>query len=174
MEMTPSNLSTDEYNIYYAGYIALLDEIPLLQAISSGLTKTAIFFDNFPSGKWDYRYMEGKWTPKDILQHLIDTERIFAYRALNIARNRDSLLPGFDENLFAKSAGASFKTAVSLKEDYLAVRNASVSLFKSFSNFELCQIGIASEKPISVRALGFLICGHEIHHLNILKERYLK
>ncbi len=172
--MVPSDLSPTEYHGYYAHYIGLLENIPLSKAIPKGLLETTGFFKHFPSERWDYRYMEGKWTPKDILQHMIDTERVFAYRALTIARNRNALLPGFDENLFADSAGANLKTHESLIEDYIATRSSTIRLFGSFNDTELCQVGIANESPISVRAIAFIICGHEIHHCNILKERYLK
>lgn len=171
--MTVSNLDPSEYDSYYRPYLALVDNLPLLDALAIGMDSTLTFFNSLSAEVWNYRYAEGKWTPKDILQHLSDTERVFAYRALNIARNPQSILSGFDENLFAIAAMANLRSSESLIEEYIAVRKGSISLFRNFDNDQMMNIGTANSSPLSARAAGFIISGHEIHHCNILKERYL-
>ena len=171
--MIESNLDPSEYDPYYRSYLDLLDNSPLLEALTIGMDRTFSFLTNLSPEVWSYRYAPDKWTPKDILQHLIDTERVFSYRALNIARNKDSILPGFDENLFANAAMANAKPVKKLMEEYKMVRNATISLFENLVSVQLNQIGTANSRPLSVRAAGFIVCGHEIHHINIIKERYL-
>ncbi len=171
--MTPTKIQTSEYNPYYKRYIDLVEILPLPEALAKGLESTQSFFDSLPPEKWHYRYAEGKWTPKDILQHITDTERVFAYRALYFARSSNAKLKGFDENLFAENALANNRSVESLLEEYLAVRKATICLFKHFNLNQLKQIGMANGNNMSVAALGFVICGHEIHHCNIISERYL-
>lgn len=162
-----------EYNPYYKKYIDLVDKVPLIEALSAGMPKTLSFFEDLPEQVLNYRYAEGKWTPKDILLHIIDTERVFSYRALYFSRDENANLAGFDENLFAKNANADSRNLDDLLNEYLAVRTASICLFKSFDDTNLMKSGIANNSKMSVRASGFVICGHELHHLNIIKERYL-
>ena len=116
---------------------------------------------------------KGKWTPKEILLHVIDTERIFSYRALRISRSEKAELSGFDENSFAQNSNANNRSIEDLIDEYITVRTATISLFKSFPETIMKNTGIASGKPLSVVAAGYIICGHEIHHVNIIKERYL-
>ncbi|RYU81300.1 DinB family protein [Hymenobacter persicinus] len=118
-------------------------------------------------------YAPGKWTIKQMLLHMIDTERIFAYRALRIARGDQQPLPGFDENAYAEESGADGRTLADLFEEYDAVRQASLTLFRSFSPDMLDRSGTASNNPLTVRALLFVLPGHEAHHMHILRERYL-
>ena len=121
----------------------------------------------------DYQYEPGKWTPKDLMQHCIDTERIQAYRALAFARGDKNVMPGFDENSYAQNTTSYERSIDDLLEEFVEVRKATISLFKSFSDEMLFKDGM-SFKNISVLALGFVIVGHPIHHINILKERYFK
>jgi hypothetical protein len=123
--------------------------------------------------KFDYRYAEGKWTIKEIIQHIIDTERIFAYRALRISRNDQTPLPGFDENDFANNTAAQTRGLQDLLTEFSAVRHSNLLLFKSFSDEQLLQVGIASEHSISVRAIGFILIGHQKYHQKVFEERYL-
>lgn len=171
--MLPSNISPSEYNPYYRHYIEMVENINLFDALSMGMDTTSTFFENLPINKWDYKYAEGKWTPKDILQHIADTERVFAYRALYFARSNNADLKGFDENIFAENAIASNKTVEDLLHNYTVVRNATLSLYRDFDKTQLIQIGKANGSVMSVRASGFIICGHEMHHCNIITERYL-
>ncbi len=170
--MLAKQIDPIEFNPYYKKYIDLVDNIPLIDALSTGLPKTLAFFEELPENILNFSYAKGKWTPKDILLHIIDTERVFAYRALYFSRDENANLAGFDENLFAKHANADTRSLDDLLNEYMAVRTASICLFKSFNDLELKKIGIANNSKMSVRAAGFVICGHEIHHLNIITERY--
>src|SRR5690606_27112498 len=123
--------------------------------------------------KLDYRYAQDKWTIKEILLHLIDTERVFAYRAMCIARKDLTELPGFDQDAFVVHSHANERSVESLLSEYRNVRMATVSLFDSFDLRGLEQIGVANGSDLSVRAIVFIIIGHENHHLQIIKERYL-
>ncbi len=171
--MKPSQIFPSEYNPYYKGYMDLLEEMTLSEALKNGLSNTKSFFQDLPGERLNYSYAEGKWTPKDILQHITDTERVFAYRALSFARSENANLAGFDENIFAENALAGNKTLSDLLDEYIAVRTATILLFKNLTHQHLTQIGTANGSKMSVRAIGFIICGHEIHHCNIIKERYL-
>lgn len=171
--MRSTEINTSEYNSYYQRYIDLVDDLHLLQAMEIGLQKTQTFFNNIPQSKLHYRYAENKWTPKDILQHIIDTERVFAYRALYFSRADNADLKGFDENVFAQNTVANTRSINDLLQEYVAVRNASICLFNSFEDTHLKRKGIANKSIMSVAAAGFIICGHEIHHQNITNERYL-
>ena len=123
--------------------------------------------------KHEFRYAEGKWTIKDIILHLIDAERIFAYRALRIARNDKTALPGFEENDYVVAANANNRGYESLLAEYETVRNVSISLFETFTSEELLRLGTASNNSVSVRAIGYIMLGHELHHKNVILERYL-
>lgn len=119
----------------------------------------------------DFRYQPEKWTPKDIIQHCIDTERVQVYRALVFARGDKNAMPGFDENSYAINTNASERSVEDLLEEFVDVRKATVSLFKSFSDEMLLKEGMSFMK-ISVLALGFVVVGHPLHHINVLNERY--
>ncbi len=171
--MKTSQLLKTEYALYYANYIAMVDEVDLLEDLEISVHEFIKFVQNIPMDKYDYRYAEGKWTIKDIIQHLIDSERIFAYRALRIARNDKTPLPGFEENDYAAIAGGSERSIRDLLTELAIVRQATISLFKTFSEEVVLRTGIASGYDISVRALGFIIIGHQKHHQKIFQERYL-
>ncbi len=167
--------SPNEFKPYFAIYIEPavarnLDIVPLLEL---GLKDTCDFFKGIPAQKELYAYAEQKWTIREILLHLIDTERIFSYRALRIARNDKTNLPGFDENDFARNSKANMRTLQELTEEFKAVRHATLSLFRSFDADDWSKTGMASNSEISVRAIGFILAGHAIHHERIIKERYL-
>ena len=164
---------SSEYNSHYQSYINLVGERSLLESLNIELDNIQSFFVKLPKEKLDYRYAPGKWTPKDILQHITDTERVFAYRAFYFSRCMTANLVGFDENMFAENAQAGKKTLSELLEEYVSVRNSTISLFKNFNNNQLISIGVANGNNLSVRAAGFIICGHGIHHCNIIKERYI-
>ena len=172
--MKTSELTQTEYFEYYKPYVALVGDLSLVAALENGLVETKRFFnDIIPSEKHLYQYSIGKWTPKEILLHLIDTERVFCYRAMFFARDQGSSLGGFDENIFGVNCNANGRTMVDLLIEYIAVRSASICLFQSFDKAALKQGGMANNQPLSARAAGFIICGHEIHHKNVIKERYL-
>jgi len=167
------HISNTEYNSYYKRYVDKALEKPLLQGLADGMLKTHDFFESIPKEKHEYRYAEGKWTPKEILLHIIDTERVFTYRALQFARAKNVEIKGFDQDEFAANSYANKRTMQQLLEEYMAVRTATVVLFNTFSENTLQQMGVASTSPLSVRAAGYIISGHEKHHIAIINERYL-
>ncbi len=171
--MKTTQLSEKEFNSYYKNYVDRALEKPLLQGFSEGMIETHEFFEAIPEAKLEYRYEEGKWTPKEILLHLIDTERVFAYRALQFARAKNVEIRGFDQDEFAANSKANERTLENLLDEYIAVRKATIVLFKTFSEEILERIGVASNFPLSVRAAGFIICGHEKHHIAVIKAYYL-
>jgi uncharacterized damage-inducible protein DinB len=172
--MKPSDLQPEEFAGHFATYInQVSEEYTLTEELEISVHRFIKFVQNIPLDKFDYRYAEGKWTIKDIIQHIIDAERIFAYRALRFARNDKTPLASFEENDYVDEAHANQRSIQDLLTEMAVVRQATLSLFKSFSNEELLRIGIASTKPMSVRALGFTIIGHQNHHQRIFEERYL-
>ena len=172
--MKPSQLQPTEYASYYGNYIAQVsEEYTLVEELEISLHRFIKFVQNIPMDKFDYRYAEGKWTIKDIIQHVIDAERVFAYRALRFARNDATALPGFEENDYVDEAHGNTRTIMELLTELSAVRHATLLLFKSFSEEQLLRSGIASNNPMSVRALGFVMIGHQNHHQRVFEERYL-
>ena len=172
--MKKSELHTDEYAAYYGAYIdSVTDAYNLVEELEISVHRLVKFVQDIPMDKFDYRYAEGKWTIKDILLHLIDAERIFAYRALRFARKDETPLASFDENAYVAEANANSRSIQDLLSELLIVRQATLALFKSFSEEQLLRKGIASNNPMSVRALGFTIIGHQNHHQRIFQERYL-
>ena len=129
--------------------------------------------ESIPPEKYDYRYKVGKWTVKEVLQHIIDAERIFGYRALRFARKDPTFLPGFDENSYADNAKADKRDWTNLLEEFKAVRKTSEFLFGSFNDEQLDAAGTANNNSNYVLGIGFIVIGHSIHHKNVLRERYL-
>ena len=171
--MKVKDLNPEEYHPYFKPYIEKVGNKSLLKSLKKGRRKTVKFFKSIPEDKLDFRYSEGKWTVKDILLHLIDAERAFYYRALQFARSKDANLEGFDENEFVANAGANSRSIKSLLKEYKTVRKSTIQMYKTFSVETLKRVGKADNTSLSVRAAGFLACGHEIHHKQIIKERYL-
>lgn len=158
---------------WYHRYINQVKENDLSEAMGNQLTDFILFLTELPADKRDYRYAEGKWTIKEVLQHIIDAERIFAYRALCFARKDTTPLPGFDENSYADNSKASDRDWSEMIEEFSVVRQSTAILFKSFDTDQLETNGTASGKPVYVLGIGFIIVGHVNHHLGVLKERYL-
>jgi uncharacterized damage-inducible protein DinB len=172
--MKVQDLNSNEYGTYQYNYLKLVsNDYNLIEELEISLHRFVKFIQDIPMDKFDYSYAEGKWTIKDIIQHIIDAERVFAYRALRFARNDSTELPGYEEDDFAKYANGSKRSIMELLNELSAVRYATLSLFKSFDTEQLSRIGIASNNPMSVRAAGFIIIGHQIHHQNVFMERYL-
>jgi uncharacterized damage-inducible protein DinB len=161
------------YPEYFQRYIGQVKEENLLTAMESNSVEAIRLFQSIPEEKSQFAYAEGKWTIKEVIQHIIDSERVFGYRALAFSRKDENSLPSFDENKYATYSQANSRNLDELIEEFFAVRKSSQLLFTSFSETQLSEIGMASGKSISVLALGFIIAGHCIHHLNILQERYL-
>ncbi len=157
----------------YHNYINQVPENDLMEAFRNGTPNFLRFMESIPVEKQDYRYAEGKWTIREILQHIIDGERVFAYRALRFARKDATPLPGFDENLFAENAKTNNRDWADLLEEFKVVRRASEILFESFDNDQLEATGTASDHSNYVLGFGYIIVGHPIHHQRIVRERYL-
>ena len=172
--MTISQIKPTEYATFYANYLnQVSQESTLLEELELSLEQLIQFVPSIPLDKIEYRYEVGKWSFKDILQHLIDTERIFAYRALRIAREDQTPLPGFEENQYADFAHANQRELNDLMDEFKVVRQSTIHLFRTFTDEQLAFLGTASDKLISVRAIGYIISGHQKHHINVFKERYL-
>jgi len=171
--MNSNQLKENEYSSFYKNYITILGEVNLLEVLNNSLENLISTLKNLPEDKLQYRYEEGKWTIKELIQHIIDAERVLSYRALRFSRNDTTNLQGFDEDWYVENSNGNDRDFDELLSEFSLVRKATISLFKSFSNKMLTNIGSANGSDISVRALGFIIAGHQIHHLNIIKEKYL-
>jgi uncharacterized damage-inducible protein DinB len=166
-------LCLNEYIGYYHSYISRVHDNDLVTALENGEKTLIDFLNTIPEPKLDYKYQEDKWSVKEVIIHMLDVERIFAYRALRFSRNDQTPLPGFDENDYIPYVEAPARSLSSLIEEYKALRKSTIELFKNMSADMGRRTGIANGKEISVRALGFIIPGHELHHIEIIKERYL-
>ena len=171
--MTANQLPTIEYPEFYKTYIQTLKHENLLEDLEISLHEFIKFVQNIPLDKFDYRYEAEKWTIKDIIQHLIDAERIFAYRALRISRTDQTPLASFDENIYAENTNANHRSIQDLLTEMAVVRQATLSLFKSFTQEQQLFFGNVLGGTISVRAIGFIVIGHQKHHQKIFQERYL-
>lgn len=158
---------------FYHKYVNQVQEENVNDAIQKNTESSIAFLNSIPEEKWEYRYAEGKWSIKEMVQHIIDTERIFSYRALCFARGEKQSLPGFEENGYADASRAERREIRSLIEEFETVRKSIEQLFASFDEEQLFSIGHANNNPVSVNAIGFIIPGHVQHHVNVLKERYL-
>lgn len=172
--MKPSELKEGDHNQYFKTYIDKLGEgSALLPTMIKQLKNFPNFMTSIPEEKLHYAYAPGKWTILEALQHIIDTERIFQYRALRISRNDKTPLQGFDQDVFVPESGANTKSIAEIVEEYKTVRASTISLFASLDDTILKRVGTASNSPMSVGAIGFIICGHQRHHRDIIRERYL-
>lgn len=171
--MNLSQLNENEYNPHYKQYISALGNVDLFEILTTSSEELLKTIKDLPEEKLLFRYNEGKWSIKELLQHVIDTERIMSYRALRFSRNDATELQGFDENWYVENSNGNDRNFNNLLEEFTCTRRASISLFKSFTDEMLLLSGTANGSDMTVRALGFIIAGHQIHHLKIIKERYL-
>lgn len=171
--MTVSDLNPNEYSDYYKSYIDKASNLELLDGLKQSGEDTVSFFKSIPEIKQEYAYDDGKWTIKELLLHLMDAERVFVYRALRFARHDSTALPGFDENYYTSQSQANNYSMAQLLKSYKVLRAYTLNLFESFTDDMLMRIGEASGSKMSVRAIGFVTIGHENHHIQIIKERYL-
>lgn len=162
----------DEYSAYAARYIDLVGDAPILEMLEKQQQNSYNFFKGIDPGKGGYAYAEGKWTIKQVLGHMIDTERVFAYRAL-VFSHESIELPGFDQDVYMEKNTFNNRSLEDLANEFKTVRESSLYLFRSMSDEQQTQKGIASGNPFSVRAFAYMMAGHELHHIKILKERYL-
>lgn len=171
--ITKSEITSKEFKDYYKLYLDRVSPNTKLFEALEHQDELIKFFSSIPKEKLDFRYAPDKWTPKQILQHLIDTERIFMNRALRFAREDYTELPGYDENHYAEHCFSNSRTVADMLEEYKVVRTSSIYLYKSFNDRVLTNIGKASGGVFSVRVIPFIVCGHQKHHIHIIKERYL-
>lgn len=163
----------DEYASFYTNYINQVTGTDVIALLTSLKDSTYQFFNDLPAGKADYAYAEGKWTIKQLLGHMIDAERVFGFRILCFSRNDQNELPGFDENDYVANALFNERTLTDMANEFKTVRESNLYLLRSLSDEQCLLKGIANGKPVSVRALAYIMAGHELHHLNIIRERYL-
>ncbi len=162
-----------EYAAYYETYVSLVQESDIVSAMRNQADELREIFSQMSDEKGLYRYAEGKWTIKELLGHLIDGERVFAYRALRFARADKTELPGFDQDPYIENANFNDVKLSDLLEEMLSLRNANILFFNNLSNEAWSRTGVASDNEISVRAIAFIMVGHIRHHVKILKEKYL-
>ncbi len=162
-----------EYASYFEHYISLVETETVAEALQRYSVQIVEFFKNIPAEKAVYRYADGKWSLKELLQHIIDADRIFSYRALCIARKDQTPLPGFDENTYADNSDADNRTWNDLLEEFMVVRQGCNKLYESFNEQQLQQTGISNNHPISVQSIAFISIGHLLHHMKVIQERYL-
>lgn len=162
-----------EYPSFYGGYVEKSGGMGTKEGLVQNFHRTHSFFRKIPKNKWDYRYEKGKWSIKEIVLHLIDSERVFAYRALMIARSEQPILQSFDQDEFVLNSQASNRTPNDLISEFYTLRKSTIVQFSNYNNQTLAKTGTINGGVISVRALGAIIHGHAEHHLTILKQRYL-
>lgn len=165
--------SPETYFPYFKRYVDQVPEEDLATAFSNQLPLIKDFLNAITEERSTYAYAPGKWTLKELLQHMIDTERIFNYRALAIARKETASLPGFDENSYADNSNANSRPWQTLVDEFLVVRRSTQFLYDSFTEEALVSSGIASNNPVTVISLGFTTLGHFYHHKKVMEERYL-
>ncbi len=159
---------------WFRGYYTELSGKDYLEVLAANLVSTPVFITSIPIEKEEYAYDKGKWTVKEVLVHMIDSERILSCRSLRFARNDQTPLPGFDEESYTPFSGANQRSMESIIDEYEAVRQATLALFRNFTEPMLSRVGTANNFRYSVEASGIVIAGHELHHLRVLRERYLK
>lgn len=167
--------SQNEYPIYAEMYMKLVKKDgSLIEQLKSSLNKTKTLIDNLSEEEIEYRYRKNKWSIKEVLVHIIDDERIYGYRALSFARNDKTNLPGFEQEDYNLYSDTSERTIEDIMEEYEALRLSTISLFKGLSDKSLKRMGTANGNQASARALGYHILGHELHHIKIIENNYLK
>jgi len=167
--------SRDEYPVYADMYMKLVNKDgSLIDQFKSASEKTKFLINSLSNEVLDYRYKPGKWSIKEVLVHIIDDERIYGYRALSFARNDSTNLPGFEQEDYNSYSDTSERTIKNIMDEYEALRLSTITLFNGFSEKALKRTGIANGNKASVRALGYHILGHELHHIKIIEDLYLK
>ena len=167
-----SHFRIEEVPSFYHRYVDPLKEEDLINILENASAKTLGFLNDLEEANGDFRYASGKWSVKEVICHMLDAERVFCFRALTFARNDKTELPGFDENAYAPEANATSRTIAELAREASNLRATTLDLFKSFTPEMSTRTGLANNGKFSVRGIGYIIAGHELHHLTILQERY--
>jgi hypothetical protein len=164
--------ASNDYGSWYAGYVSLVPEDDILSAIEQQSSETQKLLASLDETRGAHRYAEGKWSVKEVIGHLTDSERVFGYRALCIARGEQTSLPGFDENEYMQNANFDEWRLGDLAELYAVTRRANIVMFRNLPEDAWSRRGVANETPVTVNAIAYIIVGHERHHLKVLRERY--
>jgi uncharacterized damage-inducible protein DinB len=162
-----------EYVSYFGKYISLVPGDDIIAALGNQIENTGRLLRNLSESQGELRYAPGKWSIKEVIGHLIDSERIFAYRALRFARNDQTPLNSFDENNYVANSNYHLRKLADLADEFEVVRKANLHLLKNLDEEAWMRRGKANDNEISVRALAYVIAGHELHHLDIIRSRYL-
>ena len=162
----------NDYAPYYEGYISLVEGNDIFKILVSQSIKTQEVLNSFPKAMGDFTYQPGKWTVKQVIGHLIDTERVMAYRAMCIARDEKQSLPGFDQDDYVKAGNFNKRDLFDLVYDFRLLRESNMLLVKGLDKEIFSKRGIANNNEVTVLALFYIIAGHEKHHMNILVDRY--
>jgi hypothetical protein len=170
--VTIARPAPSEYAQFYHGYVSAVPDGDLIELLASQKRETAALLKGIDETKSRHRYAPGKWTIREVVGHLADAERVFTYRALRFARGDATPLASFDENAWAEASNAGSRSLADLASDLAVVRAATLGLLGGFSDAEFARSGIASGKPVTVRALAYITAGHERHHVRVLHERY--
>ncbi len=170
-ELVTTRPESGEYAPYYDKYISLVPEGDILVTLEKQLPPTLALLSR-PESDGDFRYAPGKWSVKESLGHVIDAERVFSYRALRISRNDKTPLAGFEQDDYVKYGPFSHCTLASLVDEFASVRKATVALFRALDDAAWPRRGVASNNEVTVRALAYMIAGHELHHRRIFREKY--
>ncbi|MFO1076436.1 MAG: DinB family protein [Planctomycetota bacterium] len=157
---------------FYQRYVDLVPNGDVLAHLRDQGERSRALLAALPAARAEFAYAPDKWTIKRLWQHVVDGERVFAYRALCIARGETGPLPGFEEDVYAANDGTDARGLLAIVDDYAAVRAATCTLFAGFEGAAWVRRGVANQNPVSVRALAWMIAGHELHHLAVLRERY--
>lgn len=173
MPLSIGRPQSGEYSPYFNRYLTHVPDGDVLEMLEAQLEETTSLLQGLAPETGDHRYGPDKWSIKEVVSHMIDTERVFAYRALRISRNDPTPLPGFEQDDYVREGNAAERSLDDLVAEFRAVRAASLALFRGMSQAMLPRRGVASGADLSVRAVPWILAGHERHHLNILQERYL-
>lgn len=165
--------AAEEFNPYYGKYISLVTEPDLIRVLGSQYELLSDIFGSIPEERGTFTYAEGKWTIKEVLSHLIDGERHFAYRVLRISRGDETPIEGFEQDGYIENSHANARAFEDMIEEFRGLREANLRQLRNLHDADWLRMGTASESPVSVRALAFIMAGHIRHHIAILKERYL-
>jgi hypothetical protein len=161
----------DEYAPFYGGYVSLVPDGDIVATLEGQLPQTVALFPP-READGDFRYAPGKWSVKEMIGHMIDTERVFSYRAMRIARNDKTPLPGFEQDDYVKFGSSSQSSVSDLLQEFSWIRKATVALLRPLDEEAWVRRGVASNHEVTVRAIAYITAGHELHHRRILQEKY--
>ncbi len=165
--------ATTEYAPHYERYVSLVPKTNIIETLRHEMADTLALIGSLSDEIADHRYAAGKWSVREVIGHVIDTERIFSYRALRFARNDQTVLPGFDQDAYVENGHFDHRRLIDLAREYEQVRKASIELFISLADEAWSRRGVANNAEVSVRALAWIIAGHELHHKQVLRTKYL-